>query len=71
MWYYVRNSQRIGPVDESTVATLVQNGTIVRQTPVWRDFSITSTNFTVGSALKTRSGRNSSIVGTRSWRGNR
>jgi hypothetical protein len=37
MWYYVRNSQRIGPVDESTVATLVQNGTIVRQTPVWRE----------------------------------
>jgi hypothetical protein len=37
MWYYVRNNQRIGPVDDNTLATLIQNGTIVRQTLVWKE----------------------------------
>jgi hypothetical protein len=36
MWYYVRNSQRIGPVDQSAIEELIQNGTIVRQTLVWK-----------------------------------
>jgi hypothetical protein len=36
MWYYVRNSQRIGPVEQSTIEELIQNGTIVRQTLVWK-----------------------------------
>jgi hypothetical protein len=36
MWYYVRNSQRIGPVDQNTIEELIQNGTIVRQTLVWK-----------------------------------
>lgn len=36
MWYYVRNSQRIGPVDQSDIEELIQNGTIVRQTLVWK-----------------------------------
>jgi hypothetical protein len=37
MWYYVRNNQRIGPVDDNALATLIQNGTIVRQTLVWKE----------------------------------
>jgi len=36
MWYYVRNTQRIGPVDQNTIEELIQNGTIVRQTLVWK-----------------------------------
>ncbi|MHB9071150.1 MAG: DUF4339 domain-containing protein [Sedimentisphaerales bacterium] len=36
MWYYVRNSQRIGPVEQSVIEDLIQNGTIVRQTLVWK-----------------------------------
>lgn len=36
MWYYARNNQRIGPVDDSTVNSLIQNGTITRQTLVWQ-----------------------------------
>lgn len=36
MWYYVRNSQRIGPVEQSVIEELIQNGTIVRQTLVWK-----------------------------------
>jgi len=37
MWYYVRDNQRIGPVDEGTMSSLIQNGTVIRQTPVWKD----------------------------------
>lgn len=37
MWYYVRNNQRIGPVDDNTVTALIQNGTITRQTSVWKE----------------------------------
>jgi hypothetical protein len=37
MWYYVRNNQRIGPVDENTLISLIQNGTIERQTLVWKE----------------------------------
>lgn len=37
MWYYVRNNQRIGPVDENTIISLIQNGTVVRQTLVWKE----------------------------------
>jgi len=36
MWYYVRNSQRIGPVDDEKIVSLIQNGTVVRQTLVWK-----------------------------------
>lgn len=36
MWYYVRNNQRIGPVDENTIISLIQNGTILRETLVWK-----------------------------------
>jgi hypothetical protein len=36
MWYYVRNSQRIGPVEQSVIEELIHNGTIVRQTLVWK-----------------------------------
>jgi hypothetical protein len=36
MWYYVRNNQRIGPVEQNTIEELIQNGTIVRQTLVWK-----------------------------------
>ncbi len=37
MWYYVRNNQRIGPVDEAAIISLIQNGTILRQTLVWKE----------------------------------
>jgi len=37
MWYYVRNNQRIGPVEENTIVSLIQNGTVVRQTLVWKE----------------------------------
>jgi hypothetical protein len=37
MWYYVRNNQRIGPVDDNALAALIQNGTLTRQTLVWKE----------------------------------
>ncbi len=37
MWYYVRNSQRIGPVDDAAIINLIGNGTIIRQTAVWKE----------------------------------
>lgn len=37
MWYYVRNNQRIGPVDEAAIISLIQNGTIERKTLVWKE----------------------------------
>lgn len=37
MWYYVRNNQRMGPVDADAISALVRNGTIIRQTPVWKE----------------------------------
>jgi len=37
MWYYVCDNQRNGPVDEQTIDSLVQNGTVLRQTLVWKE----------------------------------
>lgn len=37
MWYYVRDNQRMGPIDEQTIDSLVQNGTVLRQTLVWKE----------------------------------
>lgn len=36
MWYYVQNGQRVGPVGEDEVRSLIANGTIQRQTLVWK-----------------------------------
>ncbi len=38
-WYYAVGSQKIGPVTEQEVETLVQNGTITSSTPVWNDLT--------------------------------
>jgi len=37
MWYYARNNQRLGPVSDDELRALVANGTVVRQTPVWKE----------------------------------
>ncbi|HBG27163.1 MAG: hypothetical protein A2Y10_17080 [Planctomycetes bacterium GWF2_41_51] len=37
MWYYVRDNQRTGPIDESAIDGLIQNGTVLRQTLVWKE----------------------------------
>jgi hypothetical protein len=37
MWYYIHNNQRIGPVDENILRALIRNGTVARQTPVWKE----------------------------------
>jgi hypothetical protein len=36
MWYYVRDNERFGPVDEYAIISLIQNGTIGRETLVWK-----------------------------------
>ena len=38
-WYYKLDSQKIGPVTEEEIETLVQNGTITSSTPVWNDLA--------------------------------
>lgn len=35
-WFYAKGDQRVGPIDESELQSLVQNGTIVNETLVWR-----------------------------------
>jgi len=37
MWYYIKNDQRHGPISENDVRGLVENGTITRDTLVWRE----------------------------------
>lgn len=37
MWYYMRNNNRIGPVSDEEMYALINNGTIIRQTPVWKE----------------------------------
>lgn len=36
MWYYILNEQQFGPVNEDEFDALILNGTILRQTPVWK-----------------------------------
>jgi hypothetical protein len=36
MWYYVLNNQQCGPVDEDTIESLIKNGTIQKETLVWK-----------------------------------
>ena len=37
MWYYLLSGQRVGPVGEDLTRALIKNGTITRQTLVWKD----------------------------------
>ena len=37
MWHYIHNNQRIGPVDENIIRALIRKGTVVRETPVWKE----------------------------------
>ena len=37
MWYYAENNNRIGPVDDAFMASLIQRGAVGRQTSVWRE----------------------------------
>ena len=37
MWYYMHNNQRIGPVDENIIHALIRNGTVDRETAVWKE----------------------------------
>jgi hypothetical protein len=37
MWYYSLNNQPVGPVSDETIQSLVQNGTVSRQTLVWKE----------------------------------
>jgi hypothetical protein len=37
MWYYIKDDQRKGPISESDIRGLVENGTITRDTLVWRE----------------------------------
>lgn len=34
-WYYAENGQQVGPVDDATLATLVEQGRIAAETLVW------------------------------------
>ncbi len=36
-WYYVENGRRIGPIDETTLDTLVRAGAVGAETLVWRE----------------------------------
>ncbi|HAL45380.1 MAG: hypothetical protein A2Y12_19030 [Planctomycetes bacterium GWF2_42_9] len=36
IWYYVLNNQQCGPVDEDTIQSLIQNGSIRKGTLVWK-----------------------------------
>ncbi len=38
-WYYKRDEQKIGPVNEGEIEALVQNGTITSSTPVWNELT--------------------------------
>lgn len=35
MWYYMQNNQRLGPVDETTLRTLLGAGSVTIDTLVW------------------------------------
>ncbi|ADE54242.1 DUF4339 domain-containing protein [Coraliomargarita akajimensis] len=35
-WFYVREGQQAGPVEESELRSLIDSGTLAEQTPVWR-----------------------------------
>lgn len=37
MWYYLMGNQQVGPVDDNTISALIQSGTIIRQTLVWKE----------------------------------
>jgi hypothetical protein len=37
MWYYIHSNQRIGPVDDNIIFSLIRKGTVVRETAVWKD----------------------------------
>ncbi|MEZ4484469.1 MAG: DUF4339 domain-containing protein [Syntrophotaleaceae bacterium] len=37
MWFYVDNEKQVGPIDESEIAVLVQEGAVSRATMVWRE----------------------------------
>ena len=36
MWYFVRNNKKIGPVTHNELCELIANGTVIRETPVWK-----------------------------------
>jgi len=37
MWYYLRNGERVGPIDQSTMSALIASGNVFRNTPVWKE----------------------------------
>lgn len=37
MWHYIYNNQQIGPVDQNIIRALIRNGTVVRETAVWKE----------------------------------
>lgn len=37
MWYFTRNEKQEGPFDDQAISAVLANGTIVRETLVWRD----------------------------------
>jgi hypothetical protein len=37
MWYYICNNQQVGPLDDNIIHSLIRKGTIIRNTPVWKE----------------------------------
>ncbi len=35
-WYYVENNDRVGPIEESELVELIQNGSLVDESYIWR-----------------------------------